>query len=49
MAALMAMDLIPNLENELWRISALVVNGEMTPEEAAAEIQAGLDSWYEPQ
>ncbi len=39
----------PNLENELWRISALVVNGELTAEEAAAEIQAGLDSWYEPQ
>jgi raffinose/stachyose/melibiose transport system substrate-binding protein len=39
----------PNLENELWRISALVMNGEITPEDAAAEIQEGLASWYEPQ
>lgn len=39
----------PNLENELWRISALVLNGELTPEEAAQEIQDGLASWYEPQ
>ncbi len=38
----------PNLENELWRLSAAVINGSVTPEEAAAEIQAGLDSWYEP-
>jgi raffinose/stachyose/melibiose transport system substrate-binding protein len=39
----------PNLENELWRLSALVMNGEVTPEEAAQEIQAGLENWYEPQ
>lgn len=38
----------PNLENELWRVTAQVMNGEMSPEEAAAEIQAGLDSWYQP-
>jgi len=38
----------PNLENELWRVSAAVINGTMTPEEAAQEIQAGLDSWYTP-
>jgi len=38
----------PNLENELWRISALVMNGEITPEEAGQEIQAGLDNWYTP-
>lgn len=38
----------PNLENELWRLSALVIQGEYTPAEAAAELQAGLDSWYTP-
>lgn len=38
----------PNLENELWRVSAAVLNGTLTPEQAAQEIQAGLDSWYAP-
>jgi raffinose/stachyose/melibiose transport system substrate-binding protein len=39
----------PNLENELWRVSAQVINGALTPETAAQEIQAGLEKWYEPQ
>ena len=39
----------PNLENELWRISAQVINGDVTPADAAAEIQAGLEKWYAPQ
>lgn len=38
----------PNLENELWRVSAAVINGSLTPEAAAQEIQAGLDGWYKP-
>lgn len=38
----------PNLENELWRISAAVINGKLTPEAAAKEIQDGLDAWYKP-
>jgi raffinose/stachyose/melibiose transport system substrate-binding protein len=38
----------PNLENELWRVSAAVINGSLTPEEAAQEIQDGLDKWYTP-
>jgi raffinose/stachyose/melibiose transport system substrate-binding protein len=38
----------PNLENELWRVSAQVMNGGITPEEAAQEIQDGLDNWYTP-
>jgi raffinose/stachyose/melibiose transport system substrate-binding protein len=38
----------PNLENELWRLSAEVMNGNVTPEAAAAEIQQGLETWYEP-
>ena len=39
----------PNLENELWRVSATVINGTLTPEQAAQEIQDGLDKWYKPQ
>ena len=38
----------PNLENELWRISAQVMNGDVTPEEATQELQDGLDAWYTP-
>lgn len=38
----------PNLENELWRVSAAVMNGTLTPEQAAEEVQTGLDSWYTP-
>ncbi len=39
----------PNLENELWRVSAGVLSGKLTPEEAAAQIQGGLEKWYKPQ
>jgi raffinose/stachyose/melibiose transport system substrate-binding protein len=39
----------PNLENELWRVSASVINGTLTPEQAAQEVQAGLEKWYTPQ
>jgi raffinose/stachyose/melibiose transport system substrate-binding protein len=38
----------PNLENELWRISAAVINNQLTPEQAAQEVQDGLDKWYNP-
>ena len=38
----------PNLENELWRVSAQVINGDITPQQAGDEIQAGLDKWYTP-
>lgn len=38
----------PNLENELWRVSAQILNGELTPQAGADELQAGLDSWYMP-
>jgi raffinose/stachyose/melibiose transport system substrate-binding protein len=38
----------PNLENELWNVSAQVINGTLSPEDAAQQIQTGLDSWYEP-
>ncbi len=38
----------PNLENELWRVTAQVINGDLAPADAAAEIQTGLDAWYTP-
>ena len=38
----------PNLENELWNVSAQVLNGAMTPEAAAQQVQTGLESWYKP-
>ena len=38
----------PNLENELWNVSAQVLNGAMTPEDAAKQVQTGLESWYKP-
>ncbi|TXR52037.1 ABC transporter substrate-binding protein [Reinekea thalattae] len=39
----------PNLENQLWNVSAQVINGTMTPEEAAKQTQDGLEQWYAPQ
>ena len=39
----------PNTDNEINRLSALVMNGKMDPKEAAETIQKGLASWYEPQ
>jgi raffinose/stachyose/melibiose transport system substrate-binding protein len=38
----------PNLENELWIVSAAVMNGKMTPEQATQRLQKGLDRWYHP-
>lgn len=38
----------PNLENELWNVSAQVINGKLTPEAAGAQLQSGLDKWYKP-
>ena len=39
----------PNLENETWNASANVIKGTETPEAAAARLQDGLASWFEPQ
>ena len=36
------------LGNQLWTLSANVINGSQTPEEAAADAQANLDSWFKP-
>jgi len=38
----------PTLDTQLWTLSANVINGTMTPEDAAAEAQANLDGWYKP-
>ena len=39
----------PNLENEMWNVSAQVINGKMTPDAAAKQLQDGLAKWYDPQ
>lgn len=39
----------PNNESDLWNASAQVLNGTLTPEEAADMVQRGLETWYEPQ
>lgn len=38
----------PNLENEMWNVSAQVLNGAMKPEAAAAQLEDGLKKWYKP-
>lgn len=39
----------PPLENEIWRVSAQVLEGTLTPEDAAKQLQNGLAQWYPPQ
>lgn len=39
----------PNNETQLWEINSRLLNGDLTPQEAADEIQAGLEAWYPPQ
>ena len=38
----------PNLWNDMWVMSANVINGVTSPEEATERLQSGLASWYEP-
>ena len=38
----------PNLENELWGVSAQVINGSLAPDAAGKQVQADLDKWYHP-
>jgi len=38
----------PNLENELWRVTAEVMNTTLAPADGAKQIQDGLDKWYKP-
>ena len=39
----------PNLWNDMWVISANVINGTQTPEDGMAQLQKGLAAWYPPQ
>jgi raffinose/stachyose/melibiose transport system substrate-binding protein len=39
----------PNNENDLWNAAAQVLNGTLTPAEAATQVQTGLEAWYGPQ
>jgi raffinose/stachyose/melibiose transport system substrate-binding protein len=39
----------PPLDDEFWRVTQLMYNSGLSPQDAAAELQAGLESWYEPQ
>ncbi|MBV9274460.1 MAG: carbohydrate ABC transporter substrate-binding protein [Verrucomicrobia bacterium] len=39
----------PNNENDLWNACAQVLNGTMTPQQAADFVQKNLASWYKPQ
>jgi len=38
----------PNLENEMWNVSAQVLNGTLTPEAAGVQLEDGLKKWYAP-
>ena len=38
----------PNLWNEMWVLSANVINDKETPENAMAQMQKGLEGWYQP-
>ena len=38
----------PSMENELWNVSAQVLNGTMTPQQAGEQVENGLKQWYAP-
>ena len=38
----------PPLDDEIWRVLQVMYNTGQSPEDATAELQAGLDSWYVP-
>ena len=38
----------PNLENELWNVSAQVIDGSLSPDAAGKQLQTDLDKWYKP-
>jgi len=39
----------PSMENDMWNVNVQVLNGKMTPLEAATKIQTGFAKWYKPQ
>jgi raffinose/stachyose/melibiose transport system substrate-binding protein len=38
----------PNLDADIAQVSANVINGTQTPEQAAEQLQRNLESWYKP-
>lgn len=38
----------PPLDDEIWRVMQLVFNSGMSAQDATAELQSGLESWYTP-
>lgn len=38
----------PYLESELWRVSAMVIELTLSPQDAALQIQTGVEQWYLP-
>ncbi|MFC6673225.1 ABC transporter substrate-binding protein [Marinobacterium aestuariivivens] len=38
----------PSMENELWNVSAQVLNGTLKPAQAAEQVENGLRQWYGP-
>ncbi|MDY0747467.1 ABC transporter substrate-binding protein [Paucibacter sp. R3-3] len=36
----------PPMENEMWTVDSQVLNGKMTPKDAAERIQSGFAKWY---
>jgi len=39
----------PGMDTDIWQTSANVINGTMTPMEAAQYVQDALAKWYKPQ
>ena len=38
----------PNVDQAIWNVSAQVLNGTLTAEQAGAKVQEALDAWYKP-
>lgn len=38
----------PSMENELWSVNSQLLNGKMSPQDAATRIQSGFAKWYAP-
>lgn len=39
----------PPFDDEVWRLLQVMYTSDTTPEQVAAQLQDGLESWYEPQ
>jgi raffinose/stachyose/melibiose transport system substrate-binding protein len=38
----------PSMENALWNVGSRVMNLQLSPKDAATQIQNGFASWYKP-